>query len=405
MLDIEQIRDAFPFLKSNYRNDKPLIYFDSAASAQKPQSVLDYIQKFYVNDYANIHRGVYERAANATQAYESARDKVAQFIGAESNEIIFTKGTTEGVNLIAKSFVEGRLNPGDNILLTELEHHSNLVPWQMLAKKQGAQCRFIKVDNQGRLELDDLDELLDDKTRILAFSHLSNTLGTINDVQSIIQKAKEKQIPVLLDVAQSITQIPINVKQLDVDFLVFSGHKIYGPTGIGTLFIKAEQQQNIEPYQFGGDMIQRVSFEESRFKEGPSKFEAGTPNILGAVGMAVAIDFVQEIGMSKIQAHQLALTQEAIAIMEDIDGVKIIGPKTNQSGIISFLYNEVHPHDIASLFDAEGIAIRAGHHCTEPLMQKFGLPGTARISFGIYNSSEELDSLKGAFGKIKSIFN
>jgi len=405
MLDIKQIRAAFPYLQRNYRNDKPLIYFDSAASAQKPQSVLDHIQKFYIDDYANIHRGIYERAAKATQAYESARAQVAQFIGADTNEIIFTKGATEGINLVAQSYLKAKLEAGDNILITEMEHHSNLVPWQMLAKKHNAVCRFIQVDEKGNLKLEDLDQLLDHKTKMVAVTHLSNTLGTVNDIQTIISKAKQKHIPVLVDAAQSITQIEIDVKKLDVDFLVFSGHKIYGPTGIGILFIKDDLQRDCSPYQFGGDMIQHVSLQETSFKSGPSKFEAGTPNILGAVGLAEAIRFIQEIGMPNVRTHQLALTKEAISIMENIDGIRILGPKVNQSGIISFLFKEVHPHDIASLFDSEGIAIRAGHHCTQPLMQKFGLPGTARISFGIYNNKEELGSLKLVFDKIKSIFN
>ena len=400
----ESLRNSFPFLKESSHQGQPLIYWDNAASAQKPDTVLKSIEVFYKESYANIHRGVYRRAVKATEKYESARTTCAEFIGANSNEIIFTKGTTEGINLVAQSYLSTLLKEGDNIISTELEHHSNFVPWQILCEHKKAEQRVLRINEVGELDLENVEQLIDSRTRLVAINHISNSLGVVNNVEKIIAIAKSKGVPILLDAAQSITQLPIDVKKMDIDFLVFSGHKLYGPSGIGVLYAKTAHLQNMKPYQYGGDMIRSVQLDKTTFKDGPSKFEAGTPNMVGAIGMANAMDFLSKIGLASIHEHQKDLTKNALQILKDIEGVKIIGPGKGQLGIISFLYKEVHPHDIASIFDMEGIAIRAGHHCTEPLMKKLNVPGTARISFGIYNTKKELESLPIAFEKIKSIF-
>lgn len=390
-LDVQAVREQFPILQTQVR-DKPLVYLDNAATTQKPRAVLQRIQKYYESENANIHRAVHHLSEVATRRTEEARVKVARFLGArDSHEVIFTRGCTEGINLVASSWGRANINAGDEIILTAMEHHSNIVPWQLLAAEKGAIIKVAPINDAGELLLDELEKLFSPRTKIISLIHVSNSLGTINPVQQIIAMAHARGVLVLLDAAQSVPHLKLDVQQLDPDFLVFSGHKIYGPTGIGALWAKRELLEAMPPYQGGGDMISRVTFEGSSWNELPYKFEAGTPNMEGAIGLGAALDWVEEVGLENIAAHEAHLLELATDAVRDFPGLRIIGTAREKASVLSFVIEGAHPNDIGTLLDARGVAIRTGHHCTQPLMDRFGLPATARASFAVYNTEEEVE--------------
>ena len=381
----------FPILKSNV-NGKPLIYFDNAATSQKPKYVINSINNYYQNYNSNVHRGVHELSQKATNVYEGSRVKIQNFIGAKSSkEIIFTKGTTDGINIIASSWAETQLNQGDEIIITTMEHHSNIVPWQILCEKIGAKLIISPINKKGEMIMSEFKSLISNKTKLISVSHVSNTLGTINPVKDIVEIAKENNCKVLIDAAQSIPHFKVDVSKIDCDFLVFSGHKIFAPTGIGVLYVKNDRFQEMKPYQGGGDMIKDVSFEKTTYNDPPHKFEAGTPNISGVVGLGAAIDYVNKIGIDKISELENDLLHYATEKIVSINKIKIFGNAENKASVISFNINGSHPFDIGTLLDQFGIAIRTGHHCTQPLMNFYNIPGTARISFAFYNQKKEID--------------
>ncbi len=394
---LNQIKNQFPIFTSH----PDLVYVDNAATTQVPQSVIDAVGNFEEISRANVHRGVYALSARATELYEGVRGKVATLINAIPEEIIFTSGTTQGLNLLAQT-IGSTLAPGDNVVLTRMEHHANLVPWQQMAKRYGFELRFIDLTPDFGLQTSALP--IDKNTKVVSMVHVSNSLGTINPVKEIFSQAKEVGAITILDAAQSIAHMPIDVQDLGCDALAFSGHKMYGPTGIGVLYLKKKLGEQLPPFLFGGDMIQEVSYESASWNQLPYKFEAGTPNISGAIGLGAAIDFIQSIGFVDIQKHEEELTSDALAELEKIDGVKIIGPYTNRVGVISFVMKGVHPHDIATILDRHGVAIRVGHHCTMPLMRYLGINGTARASFGLYNTKEDVDRLITGVREVKKIF-
>ncbi len=385
------IREDFPALAQEI-NGHPLVYFDNAATSQKPRPVLEAIQRYYERDNANVHRGIHELSNRATAAYEGARERVAQFLNAPSaKDIIFTRGTTEALNLVAATWGAANLREGDVILLTELEHHSNLVPWQLLAQRTGARLRFIPVtDDAGELDLSDLDDRLAD-VKLLSLTHISNALGTINPVAELCAKAQAVGAVTLVDAAQSAGHMPLNVQNLGCDFLALSGHKVCGPTGIGALFARAELQSAMPPYQGGGEMISRVGFQTSEYHVPPHKFEAGTPNIAGAVGLHAALDYLDALGRKAIHAHDTDLAAYAKERLAEFDGIRIFGPTEDRGGLVSFVFENVHALDLATMADQQGVAIRIGHHCTQPLHEKLGVPATARASFYFYNTRTEVD--------------
>jgi cysteine desulfurase/selenocysteine lyase len=381
----------FPILKSNV-NGKPLIYFDNAATSQKPKYVINSINNYYQNYNSNVHRGVHELSQKATNVYEGSRVKIQNFIGAKSSkEIIFTKGTTDGINIIASSWAETQLTQGDEIIITTMEHHSNIVPWQILCEKIGAKLIISPINKKGEMIMSEFKNLISNKTKLISVSHVSNTLGTINPVKDIVEIAKENNCKVLIDAAQSIPHFKVDVSKIDCDFLVFSGHKIFAPTGTGVLYVKNDRYQEMKPYQGGGDMIKDVSFEKTTYNDPPHKFEAGTPNISGVVGLGAAIDYVNKIGIDKISKLENDLLHYATEKIVSINKIKIFGNAENKASVISFNINGSHPFDIGTLLDQFGIAIRTGHHCTQPLMNFYNIPGTARISFAFYNQKKEID--------------
>tara|TARA_Y100000992_G_scaffold42227_1_gene23932 strand:+ start:5620 stop:6825 length:1206 start_codon:yes stop_codon:yes gene_type:complete len=381
----------FPILKSNV-NGQPLIYFDNAATSQKPKYVINSINNYYQNYNSNVHRGVHELSQKATNVYEGSRVKIQNFIGAKSSkEIIFTKGTTDGINIIASSWAETQLTQGDEIIITTMEHHSNIVPWQILCEKIGAKLIISPINKKGEMIMSEFKNLISNKTKLISVSHVSNTLGTINPVKDIVEIAKENNCKVLIDAAQSIPHFKVDVSKIDCDFLVFSGHKIFAPTGIGVLYVKNDRYQEMKPYQGGGDMIKDVSFEKTTYNDPPHKFEAGTPNISGVVGLGAAIDYVNKIGIDKISKLENDLLHYATEKIVSINKIKIFGNAENKASVISFNINGSHPFDIGTLLDQFGIAIRTGHHCTQPLMNFYNIPGTARISFAFYNQKKEID--------------
>ncbi len=396
------MRKHFPLIQKH----PELAYLDNAATTQKPQVVIDALVHYYTQLNANIHRSPHRLGAEATAAYEGARELVRDFIGAaKMEEIVFTKGATEAVNLVAQSFVRPRLQAGDNVVISIMEHHANFVPWQVLCAEKGAELRIIPVDEAGELDLSQLDNLLDERTKMLAVVHISNTLGTINPIKNIIQKAHEKEIPILIDAAQSVAHYALDVQELDCDFLVFSGHKVYAPTGIGVLYAKENILENMKPYQYGGDMILSVTLEGTTFNRLPYRFEAGTPPIAEAIGLGKALEFLRGVGQEAIQAHIHQLLVHATAELSKIEGLRIVGQAAEKSGILSFTLDHAHPHDIATLLDQSHIAIRAGHHCTQPLMERFGISGTARASFAMYNTMEEVDRLVDAVLGVVKVFS
>ncbi|MDX2249545.1 MAG: cysteine desulfurase [Bacteroidia bacterium] len=397
---LQNIRSQFPILASG-----KLVYLDSASTTQKPQVVIDAITRYYTAENANVHRGAYDLAITATEIFEGTREKIRRFIGAASpREIIFTKGTTESINLVAQSFVRPQLRPGDNVAISAMEHHANLVPWQILCKQQSAELRVAALTPSGELDLNHLAQLLDHRTRILALTHISNTLGTRNPVAEIIRQAHQKNIPVLLDAAQSIAHEAVDVGEMDCDFMAFSGHKMYGPTGIGVFYGKEKYLETMEPYQFGGEMIRTVTFADTTYNQLPWKFEAGTPHIAGAAGLGAAVDFLENIGRENIRQYEHDLLHYATRRLSEVEGLNIIGKAPEKGGILSFTWKNVHPHDISTILNESGIAIRAGHHCTQPLMQLLGLPGTARVSLGVYNTTEDIDRLIAALEKVRGVF-
>ena len=392
-INIANIRKDFPLLGKEVYG-KPLIYFDNAATTQKPSCVVERIRSNYYNANANIHRGVHFLSQIATEAHEAARETVRSFIGAKStNEIIFTRGTTEAINLVASSFGKSQCSEGDEIIITQMEHHSNIVPWQILRDDKGINLKVIPFDEKGILNVDLLESLISDKTKLISVCHVSNALGTINPVKKIISIAHQHNIPVLIDGAQSTPHIPVNVIELEADFYVFSGHKIYGPTGIGVLYGKEEWLEKLPPYQGGGEMIKKVTFEKTTYNELPFKFEAGTPDYIGSTALAEALRYASSIGMEEIARHEQELLKYAKEKMETIEGIRFIGEAPERSGLISFLVGDIHPYDMGSILDKLGIAVRTGHHCAEPVMDRFGIEGTVRASFAIYNTKEEIDLL------------
>lgn len=384
---------------------KPLVFLDSAASSQKPQCVIDAITHYYQHDHANIHRGVYELSVRATKKYEQARTKIQKFINAKhAHEIIFVRGATEGINLVASSFGRAFVRADDEIIISEMEHHSNIVPWQLLCEQTGAKLKVIPVFENGELDLDTYQKLFSSRTKLVAISHASNVLGTINPLKEIVKIAHEHNVPVLSDGAQAFPHMPVDVQAVDVDFYVFSSHKAYGPTGVGILYGKEEWLNRMPPYQGGGEMIERVSFEKTTYNTLPYKFEAGTPNIADVIGFAAAIDYLEKIGMTEIFAHEQKLLQYATPKLADISGLKIIGQAKNKVGVISFVLEDIHPHDIGTILDHEGIAVRAGHHCAMPLIERFKIPACVRASFGIYNDEQDVDALVNGIESVKRLF-
>ena len=402
--DVNAIRAHFPIFERRVF-EKPLSYLDSGASSQQPKAVIDAVKTLHEQQYANVHRGVHTLSMESTQLYDSARAKVRDYIKAKRlEEVIFTRGATESINLVAQAYARPRLSPGDEVLITHMEHHSNIVPWQLVCEQTGAHLKVVSINEQGELDMNSFHSLLNECTKMVAVVHISNALGTVNPIQDIISSAHEIGVPVLVDGAQGVSHAPVNVDELDVDFYVFSGHKLYGPTGIGVLYGKKSLLEAMQPYQGGGDMISSVRFEKTEYNTLPYKFEAGTPNISGAVGLGAAIDFIQEVGIEAIAAHENALLQKATVALSQIEGVRLIGTAKERAGLVSFVIEGVHPHDIGTLLDGEGIAIRAGHHCAQPLMEFYGVPATARASFGMYSTEEEVDRLVEAVKKVIRMF-
>jgi len=398
------VKEQFPILSKEV-NNKPLIYLDNASTTQKPASVIDEIQEYYECTNSNIHRGVHHLSQKATEEYEEARKKVQTFIGAKSSkEIVFVRGATEAVNLVANSYVNPLLSEGDNIIISHMEHHANIVPWQLIAKQKNIEIKVIPINEKGELIIKELDNLIDKQTKFISLNHVSNSLGTVNPVEKLIKKAHQNNIRIMIDGAQAVQHMKVNVTDLDVDFYCFSGHKMYGPTGIGILYGKKEILDEMEPYQGGGDMIKSVTFEKTIYNDVPHIFEAGTPNIVGAIGLGKAIDFIEDTTIEKIEEHEMDLLNYATKKISNIDGVKIIGTSDNKASVISFVMDGIHPHDIGTIMDNLGIAIRAGHHCTQPVMDFYDIPATARASFAIYNTKEDVDKLIEGIEKTKEIF-
>ena len=388
----ERIREEFPILDQKI-NGEDLIYLDNAASTQKPKAVINAIKDYYENDHSNVHRGVHTLSVRATEAYENARVKVTEFLNSPNNhQIIFTKGTTDSINLIATS-ITSLINENDEILISAMEHHSNIVPWQELCKRTGAVLKIIPINENGEILIDDYKDMVSAKTKLISVVHLSNTLGTINPIEDIIKIAKSHDVITVIDGAQAAGHLPIDVQQLDCDFYLFSGHKIFGPTGIGVLYGKEEILNKIDPYQYGGEMILKVTFEETTYNSLPHKFEAGTPNIAGAVGIGASIDFINSLDRDLCHEYEMSLHDYALNQLEQIDGIRIIGKSSHKSAIISFVIDGMHPHDIGTIINQKGIAVRTGHHCTMPLMDFYEIPGTVRASFSIYNNHSEIDKL------------
>lgn len=402
--DVERIRQDFPILSTRIRG-KPLVYLDNAATTQKPRPVLEAVSRYYASMNANIHRGVHYLSELGTRAYEETRAKVARFLGAaDPREIVFVRGATEAINLVAQSFGRAFLREGDEVLITHLEHHSNIVPWQMLRDERGIVLRVAPIDDRGGLILDEFERRLGPRTRLVSVAHVSNALGTVLPVARIVRMAHERGIPVLVDGAQAVAHLPVNVRELGCDFYAFSGHKLYGPTGVGVLWARAEKLERMPPYQGGGEMILSVSFERTEYNRIPHKFEAGTPHIEGVVALGPALDYVSALGLEAIGAHERDLLEYATEALREIPGLRILGTAREKSGVVSFTLEGVHPHDVGTILDQEGIAIRTGHHCAQPVMERFGVPATARASFALYNTRAEVDALVEGLRKVRAVF-
>jgi cysteine desulfurase/selenocysteine lyase len=405
VFDVQRVRRDFPILSQKIHG-KPLVYLDNAATTQKPQAVIDAMVRSYAQDNANIHRGVHLLSERATQAYELAREKVQHFLNAASaREIVFVRGTTEAINLVAQTYGRAHVGRDDEVLLTEMEHHSNIVPWQLLCEEKGARIKVLPITDEGELRLDLFDDLLTERTRIVALNHVSNSLGTINPIRTIVEKAHSRGIPVLVDGAQAVAHIPVDVQALGADFYAMSGHKLFGPTGVGVLYGKLPLLEAMPPYQGGGDMISSVTFKKTTYNIVPNKFEAGTPNIAGAVGLGAAIDYVRSLDFAAMSAYEDELLAYGTAVLTALPGIRLVGTAKRKTSILSFVMDNVHPHDIGTILDQEGVAIRTGHHCTQPLMERLGVPATARASLALYNTRDEIDALAQALNRVHEIFD
>jgi len=403
--DVARIREDFPLLKQTV-NGKPLVYLDNAATSQKPQSVIDALVRYYTTANSNVHRGVHTLSQLATDDYEAARSTVRKFINAaEDHELIYVRGTTEGINLVAQTFGRQNVGLGDEIIISGMEHHSNIVPWQILCEEQGAQLKVVPIDDSGELLVDQYEKLLSPRTKLVSMVHQSNALGTINPIESVIELAHSRGVPVLVDGAQSIPHMNIDVQKMGCDFFVFSGHKLFGPTGIGVLYGKSEYLNAMPPYQAGGEMIRSVTFEKTTYNVLPHKFEAGTPNIAGAIGLGAAVEYLNGLGMERINAYEKELLDYGTDCLSRIEGLKIIGTAGEKGGILSFILGDIHPHDIGTILDTQGIAIRTGHHCAQPVMQRFGIPATARASLAFYNTKAEIDCLVEGIDRVLEVFS
>jgi cysteine desulfurase/selenocysteine lyase len=402
--DVQRIREDFPIL-SRLVHGKKLVYLDNGATTQRPQAVVGALTRYYAEDNANIHRGVHYLSQRSTDLYESARGKVARFLNARSeNEIVFTRGTTESINLVASAWGRANVREGDEILISALEHHSNIVPWQMLCEEKGARLKVLPMTDEGELKLEELPRLLSDRTRMVAVTQVSNALGTVTPLSEIIRAAKAVGALVLVDGAQGAPHLGADVQAMGADFYAFSAHKVYGPTGVGVLWGREEILNALPPYQGGGDMIVTVTFEKSTYKKAPGRFEAGTPNIGGVIGFGAALDYLQHVGLARIAAHEADLLAYGTKVLSEIPGVRLVGTAKKKAAVLSFVMEGAHPHDIGTILDKQGVAIRAGHHCAQPVMDRLGIPATARASLGMYNTREELDALAAAVRKVRDIF-
>jgi cysteine desulfurase/selenocysteine lyase len=402
--DVKRIREDFPILKEKVHG-KPLVYLDNAATSQKPAQVIEAILQFYTHDCSNVHRGVHLLSERATEAYERVRLKVQRFLNAfDSREIVFVRGATEGINLVAQTYGRQNVQAGDEVLITAMEHHSNIVPWQILCAEKGAFLHVVPINDRGEVMLEEFEKLLNVRTRLVAVAHVSNALGTINPVRQIVQIAHDRAIPVLLDGAQAVPHMKVDVQELGCDFYAFSGHKVFGPTGIGALYGKLELLQAMPPYQGGGDMISSVTFDKTIYNDVPHKFEAGTPSIAGVYGLGAALDYVNQIGLANITSYEHALLSYATEAIQQIPGVRIIGTAREKAGVISFVLEGVHAHDVGTILDREGIAVRTGHHCAQPVMDRFGVPATVRASLAFYNTKQEINALAAGIQRVKALF-
>lgn len=402
--DVEKVREDFPSLTQEVFGN-PLVYFDNAASAQKPQAMIDALARAYTYGYSNVHRGVHTLSQQSTDAYENARLSLQRFIGADRpEEVVFVRGTTEGINLVARAFVRPRLNAGDEILISHMEHHSNIVPWQIICEEANAKLRVVPITDEGELDMEAYASMLNEHTRIVATVHVSNALGTINPVREIVDLAHAKGIPVLLDGAQAAPHLPLDMVEMGVDFYTVSGHKLFGPTGIGILYGRYEHLESMDPYQGGGEMISSVTFEKTEYNVPPGKFEAGTPHIVGAIGLGAVADYLAGIGMDKIAAYEDDLGRYATERLAAVDGVRLFGTARHKAAVVSFNIDGVHAHDVGTILDREGVAVRVGHHCAQPVMDRFGVPSTARASLAFYNTREEVDRLVKAIDRVQEIF-
>lgn len=402
---VEKIRADFPILQQQV-NGKPLVYLDNGATSQKPQAVIDTLVRYYTTENANVHRGVHTLSQMATEDYEGSRSKIRQFINAASDqEIIFTRGTTEGINLVAHSYGRQNVGPGDEIIVSNMEHHSNIVPWQMLCEEKGANLRVVPIDDAGELLVDEYEKMLSSRTKLVSITHVSNALGTILPAAQIARMAHAHGAPILFDGAQAVPHMPVDVQELDCDFYVFSGHKLFGPTGIGILYGKAEYLEAMPPFLGGGEMIKSVTFEKTIYNDLPYKFEGGTPDIAGAIGLGAAIDYVNDLGFDQITAHEDELLRYGTDALSTIEGLKIIGTAEHKAGILSFVMDLAHPHDIGTILDEQGIAVRTGHHCAQPVMQRFQIPATARASLAFYNTKEDIDALVKGIDRVIEVFS
>jgi cysteine desulfurase/selenocysteine lyase len=403
--DVNKVRDDFPILKQQV-NGHPLVYLDNGATSQKPQSVIDAIVNYYTTTNSNVHRGVHTLSQQATDSYEGARSKVREFINAgKDEEIIFTRNTTEGINLVAHSYGRQNVGPGDDIIVSNMEHHSNIVPWQMLCEEKGANLKVVPIDDSGELIMDEYEKMLSPRTKLVSITHVSNALGTILPAAQIVAMAHAHGAPVLLDGAQAVPHMPVDMKELDCDFYVFSGHKLYGPTGIGILYGKEEYLNAMPPFLGGGEMIKSVTFEKTIYNDLPYKFEGGTPDIAGAIGLGAAIDYVNALGFDDITAHEEELLKYGTDALSSIEGLRIVGTAAHKAGILSFVMDKAHPHDIGTILDEQGIAIRTGHHCAQPVMQRFQIPATARASMAFYNTKEDIDALVKGIDRVLEVFS
>jgi cysteine desulfurase/selenocysteine lyase len=402
--DVAKVRADFPVLRRRVRG-KPLAYLDNAASAQKPQAVLDAVARYYGEYASNVHRGVHALSEQATLEYEGARDKVRAFLGAaDRREVVFVRGTTEAINLVARSFVRPRLKEGDEVLVTHMEHHSNIVPWQLVCREAGAKLRAAPIDDAGDVVLDEFERMLTPRTRFASVVHVSNALGTVNPVREIVALAKERGVPVLLDGAQAIPHGRVNVAELGCDFYAFSGHKFFGPTGIGVLWGRGGLLEAMPPYQGGGDMIKSVRFEGTTWNDLPYKFEAGTPHVAGAIGLGAAVDYVSALDAEAVRAHERELLDRAVAVLRGVEGVRLVGTPRERAGAVSFVLDGVHPHDVGTVLDQEGVAVRTGHHCAQPVMERFSVPATVRASVAFYNTTAEIDALAKGLRRARDLF-